>query len=158
MSKLFGGRTYDALFPAAYNSRTFQSFNHHLKMYALAAGAAGVGMLALGQAAQAKIIYSKTHHVIGRNGTLMLDLNHDGTVDFTIKNRHCFYGGSSCTSSSWNLLTVAGAPVNAVDGTNRNFNFWAADLKPGIRISNRRNFAGTGDAGVSVRWGRLLSY
>jgi hypothetical protein len=121
---------------------------HHLNAYASAASAAGVGILAMGKSAEAKIVYSKTHHVVGKNSVFQLDLNHDGTIDFTIQNRNCPYGGSnggtSCTSSSWNLLTAVGASGNSVVGTNQRFSFWAADLKAGMRISNKQTFARMG--------------
>ena len=58
------------------------SLHHRLNSYALAAGAAGVGVLAVAQPADAKIVYTPAHVVVGR--TLPLDLNHDGIVDFTI--------------------------------------------------------------------------
>jgi hypothetical protein len=53
-------------------------------MYGLAAGAAGVGLLVLAQPAEAKIVYTPTHKVIGLNGSYNLDLNHDGIADFRI--------------------------------------------------------------------------
>jgi hypothetical protein len=49
-------------------------------MYALVAGAAGVGMLALAQPAEAKIVYTPAHAKV--IGPLPVDLNHDGIVDF----------------------------------------------------------------------------
>lgn len=65
-------------------SRLPDSVQHRLNLYALAASAAGVGMLAPTQQASAKIVYTKTHQVIRLHGTYDLDLNHDGTVDFVI--------------------------------------------------------------------------
>jgi hypothetical protein len=41
------------------------SFDQRLNSYALAAGAAAVAVLPLAQPADAKIIYTKTHQVIG---------------------------------------------------------------------------------------------
>jgi len=63
-----------------------QSLQHRLNSYALAASAAGVGMLALAQPAQAKIVYTKSREVLGLYGLhgYTLDLNHDGIGDFTI--------------------------------------------------------------------------
>src|SRR5580692_11533978 len=63
---------------------------HQLNLYALAASAAGVGVLALAQSAEAKIVYTKTHVVIGTNNIYELDLNHDGLADFKIDN-HSFF-------------------------------------------------------------------
>jgi hypothetical protein len=62
------------------------SFHRQLDLYALAASAAGVGMLALAPPAAAKIIYTPARHNIGINQHYNLDLNHDGTADFQIVN------------------------------------------------------------------------
>jgi hypothetical protein len=55
-----------------------ESVNQRLTMYALAASAAGVSLLALSQPAAAKIVYTPIHHVIHPNQSFNLDLNHDG--------------------------------------------------------------------------------
>jgi len=65
-----------------------ESISRQLNMYALAAGAAGVGVLALAQPVEGKIVYTATHHVIGRNSRFILDLNHDGKGDFIISNAY----------------------------------------------------------------------
>src|SRR5580692_10290041 len=60
-----------------------------LNSYALAAGAAGVGMLALAQPAEAKIVYTAAHIPIVQNGgPVELDLNHDGINDFQFSNTY----------------------------------------------------------------------
>jgi hypothetical protein len=64
-----------------------KSLNRQLEMYALAAGAAGVGLLALTQSAEAKIVYTPAHVQL----PFPLDLNHDGKVDFYLHS----YGHSS---------------------------------------------------------------
>jgi hypothetical protein len=64
-----------------------ESIHRQLNMYAFAAGAAGVSVLALTQSAEAKIIYTQTHVVIGTNHIYELDLNHDGIADFKIGSR-----------------------------------------------------------------------
>jgi len=118
------------------------SLEHGLNLYALAASAAGVGVLALAQPAEAKIIYTKAHQIIGKNSIYLLDLNHDGTSDFTIKNRNCPYGLTNCTSSSWNLLSIVAASSNAVEGTaGQRGNFWGAALKKGMHIPNLGKFS-----------------
>ena len=54
--------------------------NHQLNMYAVAAGAAGVGMLALAQPSEAKIVYTPANvQIVGKAN---LDLNNDGITDF----------------------------------------------------------------------------
>jgi len=65
--------------------RLSASLIEQLNLYALAASAAGVSLPALAQLAEAKIVYTKTHHVIGQNSIYPLDLNHDGTIDFLIQ-------------------------------------------------------------------------
>jgi hypothetical protein len=62
------------------------SINQRLKMYALAASAAGVGLIASTQSTEAKIIYTPAHVTIRPHDTYKLDLNHDGIADFTILN------------------------------------------------------------------------
>jgi len=83
-------------------SRLSDSLTHRLNMYALAASAAssdqssigygaalaavGLGMLALPQAAQARIIYMPTNSKIqckASHSLIPLDLNHDGIADFS---------------------------------------------------------------------------
>jgi hypothetical protein len=61
------------------------SVHHQLNMYALAASAAGVGVLALVQPSEAKIVYTPTHKTIRAHQRCNLDLNHDGITDFTLQ-------------------------------------------------------------------------
>jgi hypothetical protein len=57
-----------------------------LSAYALAATAAGVGVLALPPKMHASIVYTPAHVTLGPKSpvTYDLDLNHDGVVDFTL--------------------------------------------------------------------------
>ena len=64
------------------------SIHQQLNMYALVASAAGVGVLALTQAADAKVVYTPAHHVIGRNELYKVSLNHDEIGDLTSVNRY----------------------------------------------------------------------
>jgi hypothetical protein len=91
------------------------SIHHQLNMYALAAGAAGVGLLALPQQSEAKIVYTPIHKVIGLDGHYDLDLNHDGIVDFTIVE-------SSTRSPRYytNELWAKPMGINGVEGYLRN--------------------------------------
>ena len=63
-----------------------ESIHQQLSKYALAASAAGVGMLT--QPAEAKIVYSPVHHIIGRNERYKVDLNHDKIGDLTLVNTY----------------------------------------------------------------------
>jgi hypothetical protein len=74
--------------PSRTPSNLSDSVRHQLTMYALAASAAGVGLLASTQAAEAKIVYTPTHHKIGPNHHYTLDLNHDRLGDFKILNAY----------------------------------------------------------------------
>jgi len=84
-------------------------------MYALAASAAGVGVLALAQPAEAKIVYTKTHKVLQQMGdSVNIDLNHDGVRDFAVA-IGCV-GWDSCVPtlraykfSNWIMMTASGA-------------------------------------------------
>ena len=57
------------------------AIHHQLNMYALAASLAGVEILAVTQAAEAKIIYTPKHLLLPF-GKTFIDLNHDGRDDF----------------------------------------------------------------------------
>ena len=72
-----------------------ESIQQQLSMYALAASAAGVGALCFAKPADAKIVYTPAHHVINANQTYRLDLNHDGTPDFELKNVFNTFSGNS---------------------------------------------------------------
>jgi hypothetical protein len=62
-----------------------KALNRQLNAYALAAGAAGVGLLALSHPADAKIIYTPAHTKIKLFDKVPLDLNHDGKADFELR-------------------------------------------------------------------------
>ncbi|HXJ93783.1 MAG TPA: PEP-CTERM sorting domain-containing protein [Terriglobia bacterium] len=63
-----------------------KGFNKRWLGYAAAAGAAGVGMLATAPPARADIIFTPTESKVPVNGSLGLDVNHDGTTDFNLTN------------------------------------------------------------------------
>jgi hypothetical protein len=50
-----------------------ESIHQQLSMYALAAGAAGVGMLALAQSSEAKIVYTPAHKQLPLNRALKIE-------------------------------------------------------------------------------------
>ena len=68
--------------PARAPAHLSDSLRRRLNAYALAASAAGVGMLALAQSSEAEIVYTPTHHVFRKGHIYKLDLNRDGTMDF----------------------------------------------------------------------------
>ena len=92
------------------------SLHEQLNLYALAAGAAGVGMLALAQPAEPKIIYTKAYQVIDRNTTVVLDLNHDGIADFILKDTFRSHWTSIGGYSMGRLSVLPDAKKNRVRG------------------------------------------
>jgi hypothetical protein len=115
-------------------ARLSNSMHHQLRSYSVVASAAGVGLLALAQPSEAKIVYTKTHQVIGTNGVYPLDLNHDGVIDFLIQ---------QAPASVNPRLTAQGAFGNAVEGTGR----FAAALKKGAAIGPRQRFVSSSAVG-----------
>jgi hypothetical protein len=113
-------------------SRLSASLDQRLNFYALAASAAGVGLLALAQPSEAKIIYTKTHQVISPNGIYPLDLNHDGTIDFLIQER--FQPNTGC--GGYSGLWAKEAFGNAVEGNGG----WASALSKGAPIGPQQGF------------------
>ena len=134
-----------------------ESVHQQLNMYVLAASAAGVGLLALAQSAEAKIVYTKTHVVIGTNHVYNLDLNHDGIADFKIDN-HSFFTDTIVAS----LSAIPAQANNAVVGaqTHVGFPYSAYALKRGATVGPKQPFSGAWMAwtdGVSRggRWANI---
>lgn len=112
------------------------ALQRRLNNYALAASAAGVGMLALAQPADAKVVFTPVHQVIGQNGVYNLDLNNDGTVDFLIQEWNQGF-------SSSNQLLADAALGNAVEGSR----FYAAAVQAGASIGPNQKFVSGGANG-----------
>jgi hypothetical protein len=106
------------------------STNRKLNMYALAASAAGVGMLASTLPAEAKIVYTKMRVEISPQSRILnLDLNHDGVGDFTLSN----VGGNGYKNF---LEVLPGVQGNAIWGAGK----YASALDPGVRIGPKGLF------------------
>lgn len=126
-----------------------EAVHKQLNVYGLAAGAAGVSLLVLANPVEAKIVYTKTHRVIGSNGIYSLDLNHDGTVDFLIQEWTSVF-----SSLGRNALLVQEALGNAVAGSivkhgSQSFHF-ASALKVGAQIGSRERFIHRGYHGEEM--------
>jgi hypothetical protein len=124
-----------------------ESVRHRLDTYALLASAAGVSLLVSAQPADARIVYTPTHHVIGYPGSYNLDLNNDGKTDVTI-----FETNHSTTEAGQltRLIAAAGAS-NLVKG----YPWWgslgsraglASALRPGQKIGGSQTRFGYGSA------------
>ena len=116
--------------------------NQRLNMYTLAASAAGVGMLAMVQPAEGKIIYTPAHKTIRLHQHFNLDLNHDGITDFTLQVKSTQTRGTSRFST----LEVLPQKNNAVEGAKTNTSFggmYAFALQRGAVIGAKQPFSGT---------------
>jgi hypothetical protein len=113
-----------------------KSFQQQLNVYALAATAAGVGMLA--QSAEGKIAYTPAHHLIKKNAQYRLDLNHDGVADITFVNYY------SCNFDyCYEVLNANPAAGNGVEGAKGALGIpYAYALKRGAQIGSKHPFSG----------------
>jgi hypothetical protein len=112
------------------------SVHQRLNMYVLVASAAGGGVLASPQSAQAKIVYTPANIAISPMTTLQLDLNHDGFKDFSFID----------TSSSNAHTFVAYLAVRPLGSQNK---IWgrganAPALRAGVRIGPAGQFSRAG--------------
>jgi len=123
-----------------------ESLHRQLNSYAFAATAAGVGMLALAQPAEAKIVYTSTHVVISPYGVHLydLDLNHDGKTDFVLQTK--FYSTTDQSAGTQRLIASGGRGNNPVKSGG-----FAAALRKGKRIGPHHNFQSRGVMGSD--WG-----
>jgi len=124
-------------FNKSKQSLRLPDFEHRLSMYALAASAAGVGMLALAQPAEGKIIYTKANKQIGLKAVLHLDLNHDGTTDFDLKNS---FTTSTAGGAFDRLLALPDQKLNRVWGHTVPFGAYASALSANVRIGPKGHF------------------
>jgi hypothetical protein len=65
------------------NAGLSENLELRLAAYAMAAGAAGVGLLSAAPPANAEVVYTPAH-IVFDGGTVYLDLNHDGVNDFAL--------------------------------------------------------------------------
>jgi hypothetical protein len=110
-----------------------------LLSYAALASAAGVGVMALSQPSEAKIVYTATHQVIAANTTLQIDLNGDGTNDFFLSNR--FVASPRGQTSSFR--TSAALSINPVAKTNQVWGHsgFVSAMPAGIVVGSKGKFA-----------------
>jgi hypothetical protein len=123
--------------PQSESQRAFMpsEFEQQLGWYALAAAAAGVGILA-SQPAQAEIVYTKAHRQIVPNSTIKLDLNHDGIADFSFKNTF----SQTNFSSFGRLSAVPIGQKNQIRGHRVSNRAYASALFAGARVGPNGQF------------------
>jgi hypothetical protein len=105
---------------------------HKLNVYALAAGAAGAGLLTSVQAAEAKVVYTPAHVVIHTGSTYDLDLTHDGITNFLFTDFIIYSGHLS-------VIPQHGSAVEVLPG----FSYFPLALKQGARIGRSKYFYGS---------------
>jgi hypothetical protein len=119
--------------PARVPSQVSESLHRRLNAYALAASAAGVSALAVAQPAQARIVYTPTHHVITFGHPYDLDVNNDGRRDFRLSNG-ATTGGTSCGNSSGMAADGLRSGYNSIVGKDISFHQSASALRAGVPI------------------------
>jgi hypothetical protein len=115
------------------------SVQQQLNKYALAAGAAGVGVLVLGRSAEAKIVYTPADANLTPDHTIPLDLNHDGIVDFGFKDvyRRSHPYGFDHTGV---LSALPANQGNKIEGYSRTNGNYASALRAGASIGPNVRF------------------
>jgi hypothetical protein len=122
-----------------------QPLHSELTLYALAAAAAGVSVLALAPSADAQIVYTPAHEMIGRNGRMSIDFNHDGVTDALIREIPCSAG------TFFRANSLQAVPVPEGGGIHRNlFGGGAAAMPAGAKIGESGGFYSR--AVVMVNW------
>jgi len=122
--------------------------NQRLNMYALAAAAAGVELLASACPADAKIVYTPSNIPITVNGAIVnLDLNHDGIADFQfyagyqgpqgVRRRGSFPPEGNHGSD---LMVTPAQPSNRVWGVESHNTLCAAALPKGTKVGRHGPF------------------
>ena len=137
-----------------------KTVSHQLNVYAFAAGAAGVGTLAI-PPVEAKIVYTPTHIVIQRGwpGMVLLDLNHDAIADFKFEN--WWNSGTSGPEGFLSILPARKGDGNAFLGYRTagqgSLIYLASALRAGARIGPKKLFLSPkvmGWMSASSYWGQ----
>jgi hypothetical protein len=111
-----------------------KSLHQRLNSYAIAASAAGVGVLALAQPAETEIIYTGAHDSLACGAEpILLDLAHDGTREFKMSQ---YYMGPTCSLRASALGASSG--IVGSHYTGRKYDAFA--VRPGQRIGHKLKF------------------
>jgi hypothetical protein len=123
-----------------------QSTQRRLTSYALAAGAAGVGVLALASPSEAEIVYTPTNVMIHTNVGLKLDLNGDGVADFELLNSTRGAVGGQRVAPKVTGNHVIGSGI------------YASALLPGVTIGNGGPFAHRARGTLMAGWSDFSNF
>ena len=116
-----------------------ESISRQLNLYALAATAAGVGLVGSAQPSAAKIVYTPAHQKIPLPSTFLLDLNHDGITDFKLVNSSAtsYHGGRDVR-----LEVRPAVPNNEILGPSSTLgHHLAAALRAGAKVGPKKTFS-----------------
>ena len=140
-------------------SRLSAKLERNLSAYAVAAGSAGVALLAIVQPLEAKIVSTKVHLVVPTSGPAQFDINHDGQYDFALSNVNFMLGATTCTSTGARQgqghrpplgcgpfdFGLQVSPLHAANEVWQSGSSYgkkcAADVKSGVNIGPKRPFA-----------------
>jgi len=135
--------------PARVSSLLSESLHQRVNAYALAASAAGVGVLALTQAAEAKIVYTPVNISIPLNGGLIqIDLNKDGINDFALSN----YSYQTHGLGELFLKVVEDQSSNEMVDANSKGHVCAAALPRGAKVGPKSRFHQDPTKGLYMRF------
>jgi hypothetical protein len=116
--------------------RLGEELDKHLLAYVAAATAAGVGMLAAAQSAEAKIVYTPAHKTVRLNHALPLDLNNDGIDDFDVFN--LTHNSTTPFGDYLRAEPLQSGNQLVVQHTSRGYA--AAALAAGVRVGPKKRF------------------
>lgn len=125
------------------------NLDQRLLGYASAASAAGVGLLALAQPAEAKIIYTPANiPIVERGPNVLLDVNNDGVADFSFYNAATtFAARKNARPPLGGYAHVIGVAPTVAESNNEvgaitSFlgGVCAAEVAPNRRVGNGDNF------------------
>jgi len=149
-----------------------------LSRYSAAATAAGVSLLALTNAAQAKIVYTPANTPIPpRAGPVTFDLNHDGIADFYLSfwrfsggsasgYASLIAGGENQSNQVWGVGSFGhgGIPARQAKMANplkgrSGGNFFVSALRPGFKVGPNNSYfrAGPGEM-AAAEWSARRSF
>lgn len=132
---------------ARTSSKLSSSLHQRLNMYAMAAGAGGVALLALTTPSEAEIVYTPADVVIGRDASYRLDIDHDGFADFVIIE---FAGHTQFRTSQFlNVAGVKGNDINCATTFCATYNSARAFVKGGQIGPNERQRGWDAQAGMA---------
>jgi hypothetical protein len=119
-------------------SNLSDSVRQQLTMYSLAAGAAGVGLLALAQPSEAKVVYTPAHVKIATLGFSPIDFNHDGKIDVGLWRT----AGQTTTIAASNILAYPNTNYGNGALVSARYSDTAVALRAGAKIGPNRKFSG----------------